>query len=114
MAEDINATNEEVKDILGELSQGFWYAGWLSDIEDHVFDILMDPSFYFDGSMSILAKDAKALLGSLVRKTLIEGWWPRVDYDKGEFFRVPVGRIKNKKNISDADYDKMLAYWDRY
>jgi hypothetical protein len=33
MAEDINATNEEVKDILGELSQGFWYAGWLSDIK---------------------------------------------------------------------------------
>lgn len=114
MTEDIDKVNEEVKDILAELSQGFWYAGWLSDIEEHVFDILMDPSFYFDGSMSILAKDAKKLLGRLVRLTLRDGWWPRVDYDKDEFFRVPLDRIKIKKNISEADYEKMLAYWDRY
>lgn len=114
MTEDMNATNEEVKDILGELSQGFWYAGWLADIEDNVFDILMSPSDYFDMSMSITANDAKELLGLLVRKTLLNGWWPRVDYDKAEFFRIPVERIKAKKNISDADYERMLAYWDRY
>ena len=114
MAEDANAINEEVKDILGELSQGFWYAGWLADIEDSVFELLMNPSFYFDGSMSILAKDAKELLGRLVRITLLNGWWPRVDYDSDEFFRVPVDRIKSMKNISDADYERMLAYWGRY
>lgn len=114
MNADANTINEEVKDILGELSQGFWYAGWLTDIEYAVFDLLMNPSIYFTMPMSITAKDAKALLGKLVRMTLLNGWWPRVDYDKDEFFRVPVERIKNTKNISDADYERMLAYWDRY
>lgn len=114
MTEDANEVNEEVQDILVELSQGFWYAGWLANIEDQVFDLLMNPTAYFDMSMSITDKTARKLLGSLVRKTLLDGWWPRVDYENDLFFRVPVDRIKSKKNISDADYDKMLAYWDRY
>lgn len=114
MAEDANEVNEEVQDILIELSQGFWYAGWLANIEDNVLDLLMNPAAYFDMSMSITDKKARELLGSLVRKTLLDGWWPRVDYENDLFFRVPVDRIKNKKNISDADYDKMLSYWDRY
>lgn len=114
MTEDASVINEEVKYILGDLSQGFWYAGWLADIEDSVFELLMSPRVYFEMSMSITAKDAKELLGRLVRITLLEGWWPRVDYDNDEFFRVPVDRIKNKKNISDADYERMLAYWRRY
>jgi hypothetical protein len=114
MTENTVQINEEVKDILGELSQGFWYAGWLNDIDYAVFDLLMKPSDYFSIPMSITAKDAKKLLGRLVRLTLLDGWWPCIDYTKDKFFRVPVERIKSKKNISDADYERMLAYWDRY
>lgn len=114
MTENTHEIDEEVKDILGQLSQGIWYAGWLTDIEYAVFDVLMKPKVYLTMPMSITDKDAKKLLGRLARITLRDGWWPRVDYDKNEFFRVPIDRIKSKKNISDAHFDKMLAYWDRY
>lgn len=84
----------EVEDLLGDISAGVWAAGWLSQIDADVWQMVHDQERLTDVTSEnhpyCTAAELAGWLARLHALTIDRGWWPIYDRDGDDY---QIGRV---------------------